>query len=754
MKQLIQDFETGDVQLIEAPPPVVSKGSVLVQTAYSVVSAGTERATVDVGRQSLIGKARARPDLVKQVLDSVKREGVASTYQKVRSRLSEYRALGYSCAGRVLEVGPDIQGFALGDCVACGGGSAVHAEVVSVPQNLCVQVPQGLSLDRAAFATLGAIALQGLRQAEVTVGEAVAVIGLGLIGQLTIQLAKAAGCQVVGIDLRLACLEKAQELGADCVVLREDEVESIVRDFTYGRGVDAVLITAGTKSNDPIELSAEIARDRGRVVVVGDVRMDVPRPPFYGKELELRLSRSYGPGRYDPIYEEKGIDYPIGYVRWTEKRNMEAFLQLLAEGKVNVENLITHRFPIERAPEAYELLLGKREEFYLGILLEYPAANKGEGPFAPTSLPKRVWVKKEHELQAQTNQVRLGVIGAGNFAQTHLLPHLKAHAKVELRGVATATSAHARKAADKFGFAYCTGDAFEIVNDPEIDAIVIATRHNLHAPLTIAALSAGKHVFVEKPLALTEAELHKIIEVDHITNATNTINATNATDARLMVGFNRRFAPLIRQVQELWGEKSGPWVVHYRVNAGPLPDGHWLHDPDEGGGRIIGETCHFVDLLQYLVGVAPIRVYAERLAGNGGNTSEENVAITLTFADGSLGTIHYFAVGDPRFPKERIEIFGEGKTAVIDDFRAGLISENGRRRRLKSQGQDKGHAREMRTFVEAVMNDKTEWPMSFEEIVWSTLATFKAVESLRTGKPVRVHWQEGTEAQQSRTGDG
>ena len=725
MKQLVQDFETGAIKLIEAPSPALAKRHLLIQSLFSVVSAGTERATVSVGQQSLLGKARSRPDLVKKVLETVQREGIASTIQKVRARLQEYRALGYSSAGIVLEIGPETEGFSPGDVVACGGAGACHAEIVSVPQNLCVRVPEGVRAEHAAFTTLGAIALQGLRQTEAKLGETVAIIGLGLIGQLTIQIAKAAGCRVIGIDLRPQSVEKAQELGADLAILRNDNVEAAVANFTQGYGVDAVLLTAATKSNDPVELAATIARDRARIVVVGDVGLAVPRSIFYEKELELRLSRSYGPGRYDPIYEEKGIDYPIGYVRWTEKRNMEAFLQLLAEGRLNIEKIITHRFPIERAPEAYELLLGKRQEFYLGILVEYPAALQEQAKLL-SSLPKRVWVKKEHELQAKANQVRLGVIGAGNFAQVHLLPHLKAQAKVVLRGVATATSAHARKVADKFGFAYCTGDYQEILNDPEIDAVIIATRHNLHAPLVIEALRAGKAVFVEKPLALNEEELQGVIKA-----------YTSASNPRVMVGFNRRFAPLIQQIQDLWGPKRGPWIVHYRVNAGPLPQDHWLHDPEEGGGRIIGEACHFIDLLQFLVGAAPSRVYTERSSSFGDVPAEDNVMITLKFADGSLGVVSYFAMGDARFPKERIEIFGEGKAAVIDDFRSGLFSYQGHQKKLRAWRQDKGHKNEMETFVDSIFNG-SPLPMPFEQIVLSMLTTFKAAESLKTGKPIEV----------------
>lgn len=733
MKQLLQEMKTGELSVIETPPPALSSKGVLVHNLFSVVSAGTERATVEVGQQSLLGKALARPDLAKQVWEKVKQEGFSSTLSKVMARLESYRALGYSSAGVVLEVGVEAEGYAPGDLVACaGGGYANHAEIVFVPQNLCAGVPPGVLPEAAALATLGAIALQGVRQAAPCLGETVAIIGLGLVGQLSIQLAKAAGCRVIGIDLRPQSVERALSAGADRAALRHDaNLKNWVAELAGGRGVDAAIICASTKSNDPVELAAELLRDRGRVVVVGDVGMEIPRAIYYQKELELRLSRSYGPGRYDPAYEEKGADYPIGYVRWTEKRNMEAFLHLLAEGKISAEKLITHRFPIERATEAYNLLLDTKGEYSIAILLEYPPVRATQtnakvvavgGPAAAENRPRPITCK---------DKVQLGIIGAGSFAQAHLLPALKAHPKVVLQGLATATSSKARTVAGKFGFAYCSGDYRDLLADAAIDAVVIATRHDLHGPLVAEALRAGKAVFVEKPLALSESELKEVI------SAYQESKSAGGREPALMVGFNRRFAELVEQIRSSWGAKVGPWVLQYRVNAGPLPSGHWLRDPKQGGGRLLGEVCHFIDFLQFLVTAPPVRVYAEMVSSSNLGPEEDNLIVSIKFADGSIGGITYCAAGDPSFPKERIEYFGDGKAAVIDDFREGLFTANNKTKKIHLRVQDKGHRREMDAFVNALLRGEP-FPISFNEIVSTTLATLKAFESLKTGTPLDV----------------
>ncbi|MGD0649939.1 MAG: bi-domain-containing oxidoreductase [Verrucomicrobiia bacterium] len=693
MKQLVQDFKTGDIKLVDVPTPVAAPGLLLVRNAFSLVSAGTERATVSLAQQSLVGKARSRPDLVRQVLNTVKREGIAATMRRVQSRLDQWKMLGYSTAGTVLEVGEGVAGFSVGDRVACAGQDyASHAEVVAVPQNLSAKVPEGVELAHAAFTTLSSIAMQGVRQAEARLGEAIAVIGLGLVGQLTMQIAKAAGCRVLGIDVSEAACELAKRCGCDEVaVVPRDDVERIAAGLTNGFGVDAVIIAASTETNEPIVLAAKICRDRGRVVMVGVTGMEVPRDLFYHKELDFRFSRSYGPGRYDPLYEEKGLDYPIGYVRWTEQRNMEAFLQLLASQRIDVAPLITHTFPIDDAPKAYELITGKTGERFVGVLIKYRdegGGRKAEGRsaiHAPT-LPR--------------SSVVLGVIGAGNYAQGVLLPQFRANSDVTLRAVCTATGVKAQKAGEKFGFGTCTTDWREVIADKSVNSVLIATRHDLHALIVCEALKAGKTVFCEKPLCLHESRHGGIEEI------IRTIEETK--NARLMVGFNRRFAPFAAKTREL----LTPLVMRYRVSVVPLPRDHWVNDPDVGGGRIVGEVCHFVDFLQFAARAKPARVFAQGFGG-------DNVQVSLRFTDGSVGAIDYFDVADPSLVKEYFEAFGGGKNLIVEDFR------------------DKGQAEEVRRFVEAAKSGGP-MPIPLEEIIASTRATFAIVRSLRTGQAVEL----------------
>jgi polar amino acid transport system substrate-binding protein len=662
MKQLVQDFKTGELKLVEVPPPAVAPGEVLVRNAFSLVSAGTERSTVEMGQASLLGKARQRPDLAKQVLNTLKREGLSATINKVQSRLDRWKALGYATAGTVIEVGAGVTEFAPGDRVACGGQDrASHAEIVAVPQNLCAKIPEGVALEHAAFTTLGAIALHGVRQADVRLGETVAVIGLGLVGQLTVQLLRAAGCRVVGSDPQPDACALAS-VGAG-------EPDS----------ADAVIIAAATDSSEPLELAAQLCRDRGRVVLVGQTGTEIPREIFYRKELDFRVSRSYGPGRYDPVYEDKGVDYPIGYVRWTEQRNMQAFLDL----RLNLAPLITHVFPIDDALKAYDLITGTEPEHFVGVLLQYPQCGSGLSAAtvgAPRPLP-------------HSQSVVLGIIGAGNYAQGVLLPQFKANKDVTLATVCTATGAKAEKARVKFGFANATTDWHAVIADKTINTVLIATRHNLHAEMVVAALRAGKTVFCEKPLCLNEAELDEILK---------------AGSDRLMVGFNRRFAPFAADVRKL----APPLVMRYRVSVQPLPQGSWYLDPEIGGGRILGEVCHFVDFLQFAARSKPVRVYAQGFGA-------DNVQVSLRFADGSVGSVEYFDVADASLPKEQIEVFGGGKHLVVTDFR------------------DKGQAEEVRRFVEAV---KTGGPMSipFEEIIASKRATLAILESRRTGQAVEL----------------
>jgi predicted dehydrogenase/threonine dehydrogenase-like Zn-dependent dehydrogenase len=743
MKQIVQNEKTGQTQLVDVPCQRSEKSRVLVRTVASLVSAGTERMVVEFAQKNLIEKARARPDLVRQVLDKVQREGLLNTLELVRNRLDQALALGYSSAGTVIAVGEDVQDFQIGDQVACaGGGYAVHAEVVSVPCNLVAHMPDVVDFESAAFTTLGAIALHGVRLADVKLGENIAVVGLGLVGLLTVQLAKVAGCRVLGLDLNPARVELAQQLGVDLTLVGgrrstvdDQDVLQAAHAFTQGHGLDAVLITAATSGNEPIELAGTIARDRGRVVAVGAVGLTIPRKLYYGKELSFRISRSYGPGRYDPEYEEKGHDYPIGYVRWTENRNMQAFLQLLAEGKVNVHPLITHRFPIEEAPKAYDLITGKTGEPFLGVLITYP---EQPGLSHKIMLDKVQGSQKSQRDQSSATPtvfsgpslpLRIGLLGAGNFAIATLLPAMKKISGIEFIGVCTATGLSARHVGDKFGFRYCTTNENEIFGDPNINTVVIATRHHLHACQVIAALEAGKHVFVEKPLCLNESELCAISQI-YASRLT-----PHASRPLFMVGFNRRFAPMAQQLKAFLADVHEPLVMHYRVNAGYIPPDHWVHDPDQGGGRIIGEACHFVDILTFLAGALPVQVHAWALP-NKGRYRDDNVVIILEFADGSLGTITYTANGDKSFPKERVEVFGSGVVAVLDDFRRLELVHNGHRKVVKSRlRQDKGHWGEWEAFVAALRNGALP-PIPFKDIVTTTLATFAIVESLRKGTQV------------------
>ncbi|MBI4733195.1 MAG: bi-domain-containing oxidoreductase [Chloroflexi bacterium] len=716
MKQLLQNMKTGKTSIEEVPVPTPRAGQALVKVAASLVSAGTERMVVEFAEKSLVGKARSRPDLVRQVVDKMKRDGVVPTIQAAFNRLDQPIPLGYSSAGTIVALGDGMDGFKVGQRVACAGGNyAVHAEYNVIPRNLLTPLPDSVDFESAAFTTLGAIALHGFRLAEPQLGENVAIIGMGLLGLLAGQLATAAGCRVLGIDTNPQRVSLASSLGLDACV-RNQAVDS-AQAFTANRGFDVVLICADTSSHDPVELAAVIARDRARIVATGAVGLTFPRKIYYEKELSFVNSRSYGPGRYDPAYEEAGHDYPIGYVRWTEGRNFQAVVDLLASGKLQVQPLLTHRFPIEKAPEAYEVITGKKKQPFLGVLLTYPQDVSG-APVTRVTFPVR-----PTRDTGKHGTIKLGVLGAGLFANATLLPAIKKNAGVELVGIASAGGLHAQDSARKFGFAYATSSDDEILNDPNINTIAILTRHDLHADLVIKALQAGKNVFVEKPLAINNGQL------DAIAGATR-------ESLLLTVGFNRRFAPLSAELSKFLADCREPLYMHYRVNAGYIPLTHWTHDPAQGGGRIIGEGCHFVDFLTFLAGAAPISVTAHALPDNG-KYREDNVSMTFTFPDGSLGVVDYLANGDKSFPKERVEVFCGGRIAVLDDFRALEMVHDGRRTLIK-KAQDKGWRDEWAAFARAI-RDGGQPPIPYEQLVGVTRATFAAIESLRTGgQPVHL----------------
>ena len=716
MKQVIQDLGTRELKVAEVPQPVAQRGRVLVRTAASLISAGTERMTVEMASKSLLAKARARPDLVKQVIQKAKNEGFLNTLTAVRAKLGSLTALGYSASGVVIAVGDEVTEFRTGDRVSCAGaGYASHAEVLSVPKNLCVRVPENVDFESAAFGTLGAIALQGLRLANPTLGESCVVIGLGLIGQLAVQLLKANGCRVFGVDLDEQRIELARQLGADDGCRPDENAHRRILEWSRGRGADAVLITAATSSNQPVEMAGEISRLKGRVVAIGLVGMDVPREIYYHKELTLNISMAYGPGRYDPDYEERGHDYPFAYVRWTEGRNLEAFLDLISDGRVNVARLITHRFLLDDAERAYKLITGDVKEPYLGILLSYDMDRE---------LETRVSLAGA-ERSAPEKAVRIGLIGAGTYAKKFLLPNFKTSG-ARFQTVATASGISAREVGEKYGFRHCASGADEVLGDEEVNLIVIATRHDTHAELARLGLERGRHVFVEKPLALNDEELERVLDV------------AARSDRNLMVGFNRRFSPLALAARDFFKNSHGPLSINYRVNAGRISAAHWIQDPREGGGRIIGEVCHFIDLMQFLTGAVTTRVYAEAIAGRDhAAVNEDSVFITLRFADGSNGSIAYLAEGDKAMSKERVEIFGGGKAFVLEDFRSATSHSGGKEKRLKLRGQDKGQANEVREVCRVVLEGGPA-PIALEDLAATTRATFRIMESLRTGLPADV----------------
>ena len=731
MKQLLQDARTGELSVAEVPAPQLLPGCVLVRVAASLVSAGTERASSEFARKSLLAKAKARPDLVRDVLAKLRRDGLLSTAQAVRSRLDQPQSVGYSSAGVVVAVGEGVTGINVGDCVACAGaGYAVHAEIACVPRLLVAKIPEdrGVSFEEAAFGTVGAICLHGMRTAEVAVGDTVAVIGLGLLGQITAQLLKAAGCRVFGTDPVQSRADLAVQSGAEAACAGADEFRDLCFQRTGGLGVDAVLITAETPSSDPVNLAAEVARDRAVVVAVGTVGMEIQRKLYYEKELDFRISRSYGPGRYDAAYEQRGRDYPIGHVRWTETRNMEAFLQLIADRKLNLPALVTHRFALDQAARAYDLITGRTGEPFLGVLITYADVQAGAGREHYEKIPV-------HAISPRTGQVGLAVLGAGNFAQSTLLPALRAIPEVSLVGVCNATGPRSRHAAEKFGFAYCTNSEQEILQDSNVHAVVIATRHNLHASQVLAAAAAGKAVFCEKPLCLTDEELGGIVD------AVGRGRASAPVASLLMVGFNRRFAPMTVQLKRFLAEIHEPLAIHYRVNAGYIAPDHWVNDPEQGGGRILGEVCHFVDFLCFLAGACPVEVQGQTL-GNPGQYSGENVLATLRFANGTIGTISYLANGDRSASKERVEVFGGGSVVILEDFRSLELVRHGRKRMTRARwGQDKGHKAEMQAFLDAVRG-KSGPPIPFEQIVGSTLATLRLQNSCQTGQALPVQLSE------------
>lgn len=684
MKQVTQRLRNGQIDVLDVPVPLILPEGVLVDVRASLLSAGTERSTAEAARRGLIGKAKARPEQARAVVEKARREGVRATLDAVRLRLDQPSALGYSSAGVVIEAGALVTDLRAGDRVACaGGGYAVHAEMNYVPANLAVHLPDAVPFESGAFATVGSVALQGVRQAAPQIGERVAVIGLGLVGQLTCRILRASGCEVIAIDVVDDLVEHAANTSATIAFARSQLDPSSLPDGA--RDCDAIVITAATPSDDPIQLAGALARDRARVVVLGDVGMSLPRSSFYGKELDVRLSRSYGPGRYDRNYEERGLDYPIGYVRWTEHRNLSAFVAMLADGRVLVEDLITRRMPVEEAADAYDDLVNGSTS-PLGQILTY--APSRPDPERPTPRSRSTTHRK---LPARP---RVGVIGAGSFSQRVLIPGLRA-AGFELSTVASASGLSARGAQERFDFKR-TATPDELLESDDLDAVVIATRHDTHAIYAIRALEHDLAVYVEKPPAITEAQLEEL--------------RAAAAGRRLQVGFNRRFAPLALSMRQHVALEGRPMELLYRVAAGHLPSEHWLNDPQEGGGRMVGEGCHFVDFACWLVGAFPTDVAARVSVGEACLISAPRFSIVLTFPDGSIATVAYGSEAAPSVGKELVEAHSAGRSASLDDFRSLKLHGAGRPRTLRSRTQDKGHRAQFDAFRRLIAGDPLEGP--------------------------------------------
>lgn len=719
MQQLTQKLSNGEMLVQEVPAPVLGKGMVLVKNHYSVISAGTESSTVNAARKGLIGKAKERPQQVKQVLDVLVEQGPVQTYRTVTKKLEAYSPMGYSSAGEVIAFGDGVSQFTIGDYVGCAGvGYANHAEIVAVPVNLCVPLTSHANLKCAAYNTLGAIAMQSVRQVDLRLGETCAVIGLGLLGQLTGLVLNASGVNVIGIDIHESPVLLAKDHFAALALQRNTPgIEKQIEEYTNSLGVDAVIIAAATDSADPVNFAGAITRKKGKVVILGAVPTNFDREPYwYKKELELKMSCSYGPGRYDLNYEEKGIDYPAAYVRWTEKRNMEAFQQLLVDNRINIDYLTTHEFDLEDAPKAYDMIVNKTEP-YMGIVLKY---NKEKH----IRLQNKIMISGSRP----SSKINIGFIGAGSYAQGNLLPNIpKSNSDVVCRGVLTNSGTTSKRVAERFQFEFCTSNEKDILEDKDINTLFIATRHDSHAEYVLKGLEFGKHIFVEKPLCLIAEELEQIITAYTRVET----NSEQFLRTQLMVGFNRRFSSLSTELKKQIG--SGTMSILYRINAGHIPGDTWVQDMEIGGGRIIGEACHFIDYLTWLNGSLPVSVFASALPDSGGRN--DTVNINIAFENGSTGVIAYYANGPRSMPKEYIEVFHNGSSGVINNFKElSLFGKSKRKKKLLNL--DKGQKAMVKQFLNSIQTGTPLIP--FEEIVSVTKATFAVLESIKTGQVIKL----------------
>ena len=713
MHQLTQKLGSGEMVIQNLPYPQLGNGMIIVKNHFSIISGGTEGSTVTTARKGLIGKAKERPQQVKQVLDSLKKQGPVQTYRAVMKKLDAYSPLGYSCAGEVIEVGDDVTEFKVGDYVACAGaGYANHAEIVSVPVNLCVKLSEDANLKHASYNTLGAISMQGVRQADLRVGETCVVLGLGLLGQLACMILKASGVNVIGIDISDTNVEIAKKNGiVDQAYPRNAPgVENKIQYASYGVGADAVIIAAATSNIDPINFAGTIVRKKGTVVVLGVVPTGFDREPhWYKKELELKMACSYGPGRYDLNYEEKGIDYPLAYVRWTEKRNMESFQRLIEKRLINLEYLTTHQFDFENAPNAFDLVTNKTEP-YIGIALKYDVDK---------AVSKNLITVSDVDAEGKVN---ISFIGAGSYAQGSLLPNIPDNSDIKKIGVLTNTGTTSKRVAEKFKFCFCASKESDVL-DEKTNTLFIATRHDSHAEFVLKGLQANKNIFVEKPLCLTNNELEKITNLQH------------DKSKAIMVGFNRRFSPLTQLLKKKLGS-GGPMAMIYRINAGNIPKGSWLQDLEIGGGRIIGEACHFIDLLTHINGSLPKFISAMSMPDTNG--FNDTVNISIQFENGSTGIVAYYANGAKDLAKEYVEVFASGSTAIINDFKELKIYGKGRPFKKRLINQNKGQEEMVGTFIDSLLKDGSS-PIPYKDIYAVSKAAFLTLKSLQSGsKPYDV----------------
>jgi predicted dehydrogenase len=710
LKQIYQSFKKGSLDVYDVPSPKIQKGMVIVKNMASVISIGTEGMVTSFGDKTIYQKVRSRPDLAKQVIDKMKIDGILPTLNAAMTRLDQPVALGYSCAGEIIAKSTEIKDVDVGDRVACaGGGYAAHAEQILVPRNLIAKIPEGVSEEFAAFTTIGSIAMQGVRLANRGLGDTVAVIGLGLVGLITVQLLKAAGCKIIAFDPKASQLEVAQKLGIKNVTADHDYFLNMCSKYTSGYGVDGVIITASTKSNEPVETAGEICRDKGIVVAVGAIGLNIPRKIYYEKELSFIISKSYGPGRYDKQYEEKGHDYPIGYVKWTENRNMQAFLSLLDVKAVDLDPIITHRFDINEADKAYELIKSPSDENLIGVIIQYPQKIK---------IDKKIILQPQKtNIFMSENNINIGFIGAGGFASNVIIPNLKKLTPVHLTGVCNTNPHTAHNKAQKFGFDYCTTDINEILKDDTINTLFITTRHNNHAELVLKALDFSKNIFVEKPLALKQEELKQISE-KYISMGDNR--------PLVMVGFNRRFSPLVEKMKALLEERVNPMSIIITVNVGQIEKDHWTQDLEEGGGRIKGEACHFIDLMRFIVD-KPITKWSAIKMGD--DSLNDKVTISLAFEDGSFGSIHYFANGSKQYQKERVEVFNNGRILQLNNFKNLIGYGWPEFKKMKLRQQDKGHYKELQSFIDSINMQKSA-PIPFDELLEVSRLTIDIAESI------------------------